>query len=474
MKYKIITLLGFLIFNIVKAQTPCNNGQVNGFPCNNIDFYARLSNQALGGNINTDANDIWGWTDPLTEKEYAIIGLESHTAFVDVSTPSNPIYLGKLQSATTSSVWRDIKVYNDHAFIVSEAPNHGMQVFDLTKLRDVTVAQEFQHDAHYTAFGNCHNIAINEETGFAYAIGSNTFDGGPHIVNIQSPLNPQFAGGYAVESYTHDAQIIIYNGPDIEHVGKELFFGANEDKVVVLDVTDKQNITTISTFTYQNTEYTHQGWLTDDHRYFLVGDEFDETAIGFNTKTIVIDYQDLDNPSLKINYFGTTAAIDHNGYVLGNDFYLANYRAGLRLIDITNLSIGQMQEIGFFDTFPNNNASSFNGAWSVYPYFESGTIIVSDIERGLFVLKKGSALLSNVVNNRADYEVFPNPAKNQLEILSHEPIENIQIYNAIGQQIKSEKMNPNLNVLIDVTNLTNGIYYLIINEKITKKISIQK
>ena len=37
------------------------------------------------------------------------------------------------------NVWRDIKVFDDHAFIVADgAGQHGMQVFDLTKLRDVT------------------------------------------------------------------------------------------------------------------------------------------------------------------------------------------------------------------------------------------------------------------------------------------------------------------------------------------------
>ena len=474
MNFKILALSIFIFSGIVNAQTPCSNGSINGFPCNNIDFYARLSNQALGGNNNTDANDIWGWTDPLTNKEYAIIGLETHTAFVDVSSPANPIYLGKLPSATTSSIWRDMKVYNNHVFIVSEAANHGMQVFDLTRLRNVSTPQQFNHDAHYTAFGNCHNIAINEATGFAYAIGSNTFDGGPHIINIQSPTNPQFAGGYAAENYTHDAQIVIYNGPDSEHVGKELFFGCNEDKVVVLDVTDKQNISTISTFTYQNTEYTHQGWLTENQQYFIFGDEIDETEIGFNTKTIVVDYQDLDNPVLKINYFGQTAAIDHNGYVLGNDFYLANYRAGLRLIDITNLSVGQMQEVGFFDTFPTSNSSSFNGAWSVYPYFESGTLIVSDIERGLFVLKKGSALLNNEEVVSKDFQIFPNPAENEVHIKSSELIEKIQIFNAIGQIVKTDNLTPNQQVSIDLSNFSNGIYYLIINEKISQKISIQK
>src|SRR5690606_20218176 len=92
-------------------------------------------------------NDIWGWTDPETEKEYALMGLNNGTAFVDVSDPVNPVYLGKLPTHTQSSLWRDIKVYADHAFVVSEASGHGMQVFDLTRLRGVTSPQTFTVDA---------------------------------------------------------------------------------------------------------------------------------------------------------------------------------------------------------------------------------------------------------------------------------------------------------------------------------------
>uniref|UniRef100_UPI00404B0695 choice-of-anchor B family protein n=1 Tax=Flavobacterium sp. TaxID=239 RepID=UPI00404B0695 len=472
MTFRKTTLL--FTFIIIKsfAQTPCTNGFANNFPCSNIDFYARLSNVNLGGSSNTDSNDIWGWTDPLDNQEYAIIGLESHTAFVNVSDPLNPVYLGKLQTATVSSLWRDIKVYNNHAFIVSEAANHGMQVFDLTKLRNVTSPQTFTSDAHYTEFGNCHNIAINEATGFAYAIGSNTFDGGPHIINIQNPTSPTFVSGYSAQSYCHDAQIVIYNGPDIEHQGKEIFFGANEDKVVILDVTNKNSPVLLSVFTYQNTAYTHQGWLTEDQSQFLLGDEIDETEIGFNTKTIIIDVSDLDNPVLNFNYFGLTPAIDHNGYVHGNDFYLANYRAGVRLMDITNIATGTMTEIGFFDTFPNNDSSSFNGAWSVYPYFASGTIIISDIERGLFLVKKGSALLNNEEINARTFGLYPNPANHEITIESKQPIESIEIYNSNGIEVYSIENQQTFDIKIKINQLQAGLYLVVVNKRNTQKLII--
>lgn len=481
MKKHLASFFSFFACIAINSQTPCSGGAggvgtASGFPCKNIDLYAHLNISELGGSAGIEGNDIWGWTDPLNGKEYAIIGLTSHTAFVDISNPINPIYLGKLPTATTNSIWRDVKVYNNYAFIVSEASNHGMQVFDLTRLRNVVAPPlTFTSDAHYTGFGKAHNIAINEATGFAYAIGTSTFSGGPHFINIQNPLTPVAAGGYSAQNYTHDAQIVIYNGPDTEHVGKEIFFGANENKVVVVDVTNKTNPILLSTFTYTNADYVHQGWLTEDHKYFMLGDELDETAFGFNTKTVIIDMSNLDAPILKSNYFGTTAAIDHNGYTLNNEFYLANYRAGFRLMDMSDIENGNMTEVGFFDTYPASNSNSFNGAWSVYPYFASGSIIISDIESGLFVVKKNAFLGSEnfATNSLAEINVFPNPANDVINIVSSTKIEKVELYNILGESLVNVN-NLSLNEYkMDLSRFSKGVYFIKINNAIIKKIIVK-
>ena len=167
--------------------------------------------------------------------------------------------------------------------------------------------------------------------------------------------------------YTHDAQVVVYDGPDSDYTGKEIYIGSNEDKVVIVDVTDKTNPVLISVVTYTNDAYTHQGWFTEDLTYFIVGDEIDELNFGFNTRNIVFDFTDLDNPQLSFEYSGPTSATDHNGYVDGDKFYLANYKAGMRVIDISDISNENMTEIGFFDVFPSNNTAGYDGAWNVYP-----------------------------------------------------------------------------------------------------------
>jgi choice-of-anchor B domain-containing protein len=218
---------------------PCEDGMVGDFPCFNFDLISRIDLEMLQASA---GNDSWGWTDPSTGKEYALMGLNNGTAFIDLSTPATPIYLGKLGSQSGDSPWRDIKVYNNYAFIVSEASGHGMQIFDLTELRNVTNPPvSFSASAVYNEFGNAHNIIINEDTGYAYAVGTSTYNGGPHFINIQDPLNPTAAGGYGMDSYSHDAQVITYNGPDTDYQGKEILIGSNENEIVIVDITDKSN-----------------------------------------------------------------------------------------------------------------------------------------------------------------------------------------------------------------------------------------
>ncbi|WP_299115898.1 choice-of-anchor B family protein [uncultured Winogradskyella sp.] len=378
-------------------DTPCVDGMAGVFPCNGIDVMGAIDTETLGGSSasNIEGSDIWGWTDPTTNKEYALVGLTNTTAFVDVTDPFNPIFLGRLNSSAGINFWRDVKVYNNYAFIVADnVGSHGMQVFDLTRLRNVTNPPEiFTVDALYTGVGSCHNIVINESEAVAYLVGCTaTNGGGPIFVDISNPLNPTFLGDYTAGGYSHDAQVITYTGPDPDYQGREIYVGSNgnSDRVVILDVTDKSNVIPISDFTYPQTAYAHQGWFTEDQRYFILGDEIDERNFGFNTKTLIFDFSDLDNPVPSANYFGPTPAIDHNGYVVGNEYYLSNYRAGLRILDISNISstTNPMTETHFIDTYLPNDASEFNGVWSVYPYFASGNIMIGDIERGLIIVKK--------------------------------------------------------------------------------------
>ncbi len=401
---QILTLFISLSFLYAPAQSPCVSGLADGqYPCNQVTLMGHLSPQELKA-VELNGfflNDIWGWTDPMNDKEYALIGATDAVIFVDVSDPTDPILIGKLPEPPSSnnsrvlhgkSYWRDLKVYQDHAFIVSDINSeHGMQVFDLTKLRDHDGSSEivFEQDFLYKEIGSAHNIVINEETGYAYIVGSRqACSGGLHMVDIRTPLSPQFIGCFAEDGYTHDAQCVVYQGSDERYIGREICFNSNEDTFTIVDVEDKDNPVMLGRETYENVHYTHQGWLSEDHKYFLSNDELDETAgVSIYAKTLIWELNDLENPKLIGLYYNNAAAIDHNLYTHNNLVFESNYESGLRVLDMSAIAQGKLREKAFFDTYPQGNNLDYNGAWSNYPYFKSGNIIVSDINNGLFILK---------------------------------------------------------------------------------------
>ena len=364
---------------------PCVGGMAGSYPCDGVDLLEFVPLATMGA---TSANDIWGWTDTASGREFALVGLNNGTAFVEITNPVSTVYLGKLPTHTSNSTWRDIKVHAGHAFIVSEASGHGMQVFDLTQLLSVpSPPVTFSETAHYNGFGNAHNVVINEDSGYAYAVGTSTCSGGLHMVNIQNPASPTNAGCFSADGYTHDAQCVNYAGPDPDHQGDEICFNSNEDTVTIVDVTNHASPVQVSRTGYAGSAYTHQNWLTEDHQYLLVDDELDEQNFGHNTWTYVWDVTDLDNPQLLGHFTSPTPAIDHNQYVRGNYSFQANYRSGLRILRLDDLAQAQLTQVGYFDVYPANDNTGFNGAWSVYPYFPSNVVVVSGIEQGLFVLQ---------------------------------------------------------------------------------------
>ena len=375
-------LLGLGIAAPSLAQSLCVNGLAAGlYPCENIDLLATLGTNQVGGG---DMNDIWGWTDPLDGKEYVLLGRTTGTAFIDISDPVNPIYLGNLNTETTSSLWRDIKVYDNHAFIVSEAGGHGMQVFDLTRLRNVSNRPSTSPRTRCTlGLATRTTLSSTKNLDAPTEWAPTPLPVGLHIVDISNPLNPTILGTFAEDGYTHDAQVVNYIGDDPQYQGREIAFACNENTVTIVDVTDPTDATLIAAEGYSGSAYTHQGWLTEDHKYFVVGDELDEQNFGVNTKTYFFNVEDLDNPFWP-THTASTAAIDHNLYIKDGIAYQSNYRAGLRMLDVNNPL--NPQEVGFFDLYPSSDSPSFNGTWSNYPYFASGVVAVSHIEEGLFLL----------------------------------------------------------------------------------------
>lgn len=389
-------------------ELQCTDGKAAEFECQQTNLLAMVPTAEMGGGASR-LNTVWGWTDPLTGREYALVGRSDGTSFLDVTNPTRPRYLGDLPKTkeAPATVWREFKVMHNHVYIVSDgAPRHGMQVFDLTRLRNVRTPQTFTPDVTYDRISAAHNVAVDSATHTVFITGANaggeTCGGGLHMVDARDPKKPAFLGcfqdmgtGFAGTGYSHDVQCVIYHGPDDRYTGREICFGGNETALSIGDVTDKSRPVAIGRGTYPDFGYIHQGWLTEDQRYFYVNDELDElqgkTPTG--TRTIIFDVSKLDDPVVAGQFIGTTHATDHNLYIQGDRMYQSNYQAGLRVIDIKDRV--NPKEVAYFDVVPvGDNNAGFFGTWNNYPYFKSGTILVSSAREGLFLLKDQSTDLT--------------------------------------------------------------------------------
>lgn len=371
-----------------------NPGMAGPYPCKNVDLQAFLPLNSLGCG---SAAVVWGWTDSATQKEYALLACNTGTSFVDISNPTVPIYLGRLPGHSANSSWRDVKVYQHYAYVGSEASGHGIQVFDLHRLRSVaSPPATFTEDAWYGQVLRTHTLWINEQTGFLYASGSQegpqNCGGDLHMVNLANPLAPVSAGCVGLNGYVHEAQCVTYTGPDTAYQGREICFTSNgrfdnTDTIGIDDVTNKSAVQQLARVGYPSAGYAHQTYTTEDQQYMLMDDEFDEQDLGFNSRTLIWDIRDLNNPVYMGHFLSTSTAIDHNQYIRGSYAFQSNYRAGFRILDLKNIASANLSEYGYFDIYPSDDLDEFNGNWCNYPFFPSGNVVLSGIEQGLFIVK---------------------------------------------------------------------------------------
>ncbi len=420
-------------------NAPVGSGGSGPFDAVGVCLLSHLELDQIGGGGSVFGSDCWGWTDTATNRKFALFGLSNGTSFVEVTDPTNPLYLGKLDTteAGQNRAWRDVKVHNDHAFIVADGGGNdqGIQAFDLQQLLAVDPAspQSFTATSLYTGFASSHNIVINEATGHGYVVGARDasggrlYNGGLTILDLNDPTNITEIGDFRADGYTHDAQVVMYSGPDTDYTGQEIVFASNEDTLTIVRITDDGSggvdTIQISRNPYAGSNYSHQGWLSTDQTHFYMNDELDEynhargpdgqfgtadDGAPIPTKTHIWNVEDLDNPLYEGFFNGTEKTIDHNLYIKGDLMYQANYTSGMRILRIDSGDSTSLSEVGYFDTYSANNNVRFDGAWSVYPFFDYGdddVILISDQQGGLFLVKRIPAPTVTAVElNTADVQ----------------------------------------------------------------------
>ncbi|KAH7303648.1 hypothetical protein B0I35DRAFT_383692 [Stachybotrys elegans] len=418
----------------------CTNGVVEAiigdpdqtYRCNNIDLYDYKTHEELGDG-NSEGSGSWGWVHE--GREFIALGHTSGTAFAEVTKEGKLRYLGRLTATGQQVIWREIKTLGDYLIVGSEGLGAGVQIFDLKNLLYLCSSRPrtFDPETYLTSWfndltetpvglvGRSHNVVANEESGWIAAVGSggrpgrnDTCAGGIIFINVDDITNPYKEGCASQDGYVHDAQCLVYRGPDERYYGRDVCYGYNEDTLTIYDASNRTGFpaaTVISRTPYVGASYTHQGWVNDPNwqTHLILDDELDEGEIDPNRThpgspaidgfpvTYIWDISDLENPVQTGIYKSGTRSVDHNQFIIDGLAYQSNYQAGLRILDVSSIPEfpdgSQVEEIGFFDVYPPDDHLPGGGAaiwdfgtWSHYT-FPSGFTVVHTIDRGAFVVK---------------------------------------------------------------------------------------
>ncbi|KAK6539917.1 hypothetical protein TWF694_008752 [Orbilia ellipsospora] len=404
--------------------TACKNGiaeavpgdKNNTFRCNNIDLYHFMPHTSLGSKTG-EGSSSWGWVSP-DGREFVAVAQADGAAFVEITKEGKMVYLGRLPQHHEAEplIWRELRAYKNYILIGSEAENHYIQVFDMTKLLNIDPKNPVVFDTtkditslfRGLPIGRTHNVVVDEVNQYAVSVGaaprSDKCKSGLIFIDLTDITNPKSPGCASQDGYVHDAQCLPYKGPDTRYNGRTICYGYNEDTLTIYDVTDRTKTTIISRTSYEGASYTHQGWVLDKtwQDYLIMDDEYDEydgagLAKDGHAVSYIWDIKDLKNPKLTGHYKPSIRGIDHNQYIHDGYAYQSNYGTGLRVLDITSIpkdpSGAGVHEVGWFDIYPEDDEETdggvldFVGSWSSYSMLPSGFILVNTIERGPFIVR---------------------------------------------------------------------------------------
>ena len=375
------------------AAAQCKNGRAGDLRCKNIDVVGRVT--GTGGTA-----DVWGWVDPETKDEYAIVGGSSGPHFFNVTDPAKPVDLGSVPLKPSAGLlWLEMEILNDHLYWVCDLTPCGLNVFDLSRLTGPEAALPVWRPDVTLPIGTSHSIDSNPETNhiFLNGMGISNPAGTPVIFDVSTPLAPTPVGAMLDDGYTHDSLCRNYRGADKDHKGDEICFNFNEDTVTIYNVTDNpQQPVQLSRTTYKAASYTHSGALSKDHNTLISTDEGDETSNQTPSTLFIWDVRDLDKPKLIDTWTANSLSIDHNVYSEADALFHANYNNGFRIMDLSKAHKGKLKEVAWIDTLPLADSPDFDGVWAAYPFLPSGNILVGDMTDGFYIVRPEASVMKKL------------------------------------------------------------------------------
>jgi len=468
---KLLLLTLSIISTYLSAQT---------YSSQNINLLGMIHPNSGTVGIGTDDRryaGCWGWKQPVTNKEYAIVGSSSGTYFIDITNPTSPT-VSAFVSGKPNCTWREIKTYQNYCYVVSDdgSPN-TFQIIDMAQLPStVTVV----HNG-VTYFERGHTIFIDGDNMY---IGSTTYSAGNspayssmNVYSLLTPTAPLFLRSLATDypsiATVHD--MYVNNDTVFASCGNQGLYMYRYNASTV-------SFSLLGSYTgYPGAGYNHSSWMTADKKHLVFCDEV-PTQLSIK----LVNIQNFANvqPVQTMKPHANTTA--HNPYVVGNNFaFVACYQDGLNIYNIATPANPFLA--GFFDTHPQggfnvNNyfGADYRGNWGAYPYLPSGVVIAVDMQNGIFLLDPANAFLntgikSNAISN-SNLIVYPNPASDKISVNYNTANHSVvQIKNMVGQTVFEKEFIGNIHNYIDVDKFANGTYIMSLtenNQTVTKKLIV--
>ena len=407
-------------------------------------------NVTLLGSLNlypTNAyTDIWGYE--ANGREYAFLGITGGTIIIDVTIPSSPEEIVLIPGPLAPPYeWRDFKTHSHYLYVISEGngTGSGLQIIDLSQLPDTA----FLVNTFNQTFNSAHNLYIAD--GFAYIVGTSL--GGIHILDLANPTSPVQTAYYSASGYVHDV-----------YVWNDTAYASTADTYDLINLANKSNPQLLSQSSALPGIYAHSGWLTEDKRYFISCEEFNQRDI------TVWDLQDRTSWNLVVQNWqmaGTSPV--HNVFVHGDYAHISYYKDGYVVLDISNPENPVFA--GQYDTYPSSGGGTYNGAWGCYPYLPSGNILVSDMATGLYVFKFTPPTTNTEYEDLTptDFSLsqnYPNPFNPSTEIefrIADFEFVNLKVYDMLGKEVANlvneTKSAGTYKINFNASNLPTGIYF---------------
>lgn len=322
--------------------------------------------------------DLWG------EGNYAYLGSYNGTGvmIIDISDPTTPKLAGHY-NPSEGGRFQDIVVVNGIGYFSSESRG-GVHIVDVRNPGNPVLLSQITEAKG--GFVNVHELFADK--GVLYTCDSRT--NRVRIFDVGNPSNPVFVREIITTDTRFIHAVTVVNG--------RLFTSGWSGKTDIYDIRRVLTEPPPLLGSVDSGPTSHAAWMSNDGRIMV---SCRETVDGD------VRLFDISNPgspqplaTITAKSLGLDAFSSHNPYILGNMLFVSWYQAGMAVIDITDPR--QPRLTGVYDTFPGSS-TGFDGCWGVYPFLGFDRVLISDLDKGLFIVDATAALAGPRTVSAASY-----------------------------------------------------------------------